>query len=95
MQSVVKQQIARSRSAPPRRNPVKEAEANRRIDLENARLMKSLINIGTRANQASKRSNVELVVVGTRMGYVWVIDHLCFVDNEDVDNGNDTTEEEE
>lgn len=40
-------------------------------------------------------SNVELVVVGTRMGYVWVIDHLCFVDNEDVDNGNDTTEEEE
>ncbi|RCN53047.1 hypothetical protein ANCCAN_00596 [Ancylostoma caninum] len=54
MQSVVKQQIRRSRSTPPRKNPLKEADAKRRIDLENERLMQSLISIATRPSEYRK-----------------------------------------
>ncbi|KAK6726751.1 hypothetical protein RB195_004832 [Necator americanus] len=50
MQSTVKQEIQRSRSTPPKRNLRKEAEAKRRIDLENQRLMRSLMSIATRPN---------------------------------------------
>ncbi|KAK5968599.1 hypothetical protein GCK32_006026 [Trichostrongylus colubriformis] len=48
MQSVVKSQITRSRSVPPRRSLQKEVESRRRIDLGNERLMQSLINISAR-----------------------------------------------
>ncbi|VDO24122.1 unnamed protein product [Haemonchus placei] len=44
MQSVVKSQITRSRSAPPRKNSQKQAEARRRIDLGNERVLQSLMN---------------------------------------------------
>ncbi|EYC24733.1 hypothetical protein Y032_0013g2081 [Ancylostoma ceylanicum] len=54
MKSVVKQQMQRSRSTPPRRNPQKEADAKRRIDLENERLLQSLISIATRPSEYSK-----------------------------------------
>ncbi|KHJ93895.1 hypothetical protein OESDEN_06189 [Oesophagostomum dentatum] len=57
MKSVVKQQMQRSRSMPPRRNVLKEAEAKRRIDLENERLLQSLITIAT----TPSHSNNELL----------------------------------
>ncbi|WKX92614.1 hypothetical protein Q1695_010555 [Nippostrongylus brasiliensis] len=53
MQSVVKAQIARSRSLPPRRKPQKLAESKRRIDLENERLLQSLIKISTQPGRLS------------------------------------------
>ncbi|CAJ0593322.1 unnamed protein product [Cylicocyclus nassatus] len=54
MKSVVKQQIQRSRSTPPpRRNLHREAESKRRIDLENGRLLQSLISIATGTSEYS------------------------------------------
>ncbi|KHJ90520.1 hypothetical protein OESDEN_09639 [Oesophagostomum dentatum] len=61
MKSVVKQQMQRSRSMPPRKNVLKEAEAKRRIDLENERLLQSLITIATTPSEYSKSRQVRKV----------------------------------
>ncbi|KJH44660.1 hypothetical protein DICVIV_09307 [Dictyocaulus viviparus] len=51
VQSVVKTQIERSRSTPPRRNPRKQAEDRRRLNLENKHVMRSLVNLAKHSNQ--------------------------------------------
>uniref|UniRef100_A0A7I4XUV0 Uncharacterized protein n=1 Tax=Haemonchus contortus TaxID=6289 RepID=A0A7I4XUV0_HAECO len=70
MQSVVKSQIARSRSAPPRKNSQKQAEARRRIDLGNERVLQSLMNISARRQSKPPgtpgRRNVPSDSSGTR-----------------------------